>query len=66
MVYCGAKVQALGVCALAEGVECRLTMDLLLLNVAVLIPTSRPLESRRAPPEFPLLMAASVCAKRNS
>lgn len=37
------------------------TIDLLLLNVAVLIPTKRPLESSRGPPEFPLLMEASVC-----
>ena len=36
-------------------------MDLLLENVDVLMPIRRPLESSSAPPEFPLLTAASVC-----
>ncbi len=30
-------------------------------KVAVLMPTSRPLESSRAPPELPALILASVC-----
>ena len=36
-------------------------MDLLLLYVAVLMPMSRPPESKRGPPELPLLIEASVC-----
>lgn len=39
----------------------RLTVPVL-VNVAVLMPTTRPEESRRGPPEFPALIAASVCS----
>ena len=41
-------------------------MDLLLENVAVLMPTRRPLLSTSTPPEFPLLIAASVCIESHN
>ena len=41
-------------------------MDLLLENVAVLMPTRRPLLSASTPPEFPLLIAASVCIESHN
>lgn len=43
------------------GMRRRLTVPVL-VKVAVLIPTTRPEESRRGPPEFPALIAASVCS----
>jgi hypothetical protein len=43
---------------------CRVTMDLLLEYVAVLTPMSRPPESSRGPPEFPLFIEASVCKQQ--
>ena len=39
----------------------RLTVPVL-VNVAVLMPITRPEESRSGPPEFPGLIAASVCS----